>query len=287
MNIYTNKMKATSKIAFIILITFFAQNSFAQSKSEVSLVASGIFSTLDYDAQEGYLDNSRGGSFGIGYSFYFNQQWAVNIGAEYEKFKANLVYSSLQLSSDAVDIDGENFEYRYTADRYDEEQKLDVINIPLTVQFQTDGETKFYTRIGGQVSIINNAEYTTSIRSLTTSGYYEQYDAELFDPRFMGFGTYSNINQESQDLEFDTSFAAVIEAGVKREIENFGSLYLGLFCNYGLNTINTETENINLVEYNTEDPTDITANSILQTNSVEDVRLVSYGIKLRFALGGY
>ena len=289
MNNYNNKMKAIHKIAFITLITVLsAQMSFAQSKSEISVVASGIFSKLDYDTQEAYLDQARGGSFGLGYSFYFNTQWAINIGAEYESFKNNLIYSSLQLSSDAVDIDGEAFEYRYTAERYDEEQKLNVINIPLTLQFQTDGdETKFYARVGGQISLINDAEYSTSIRSLTTSGYYPQYDAELFDPQFMGFGRYNNVSQESQDLEFDTSFAAVVEAGVKREIYNLGSLYLGLFCNYGLTTLSTDTEAASLVEYNTENPTDFTANSVLQTDRAEDIRLMSYGIKLRFAIGGF
>ncbi len=289
MNNYNNKMKAMHKIAFITLITVLStQISFAQSKSEISLVASGIFSKLDYDTQEGYLDQARSGSFGLGYSFYFNRQWAINIGAEYESFKTNLIYSALQLSNNAVDIEGETFEYRYTAEGYDEEQKLNVINIPLTLQFQTDGdETKFYARVGGQISLINDAEYSTSIRNLTTSGYYPKYDAELFDPQFMGFGRYNNVSQESQDLEFDTSFAAVVEAGVKREIYNLGSLYLGLFCNYGLTTLSTDTEAANLVEYNTENPTDFTANSVLQTDRAEDIRLVSYGIKLRFAIGGY
>jgi len=289
MNNYNNKMKAMHKIAFITLITVLStQISFAQSKSEISLVASGIFSKLDYDTQEAYLDQARSGSFGLGYSFYFNRQWAINIGAEYESFKANLIYSALQLSNNAVDIEGETFEYRYTAEGYDEEQKLNVINIPLTLQFQTDGdETKFYARVGGQISLINDAEYSTSIRNLTTSGYYPQYDAELFDPQFMGFGRYNNVSQESQDLAFDTSFASVLEAGVKREIDNLGSLYIGLFCNYGLTTLSTDTEAANLVEYNTENPTDFTANSVLQTDRAEDIRLVSYGIKLRFAIGGY
>jgi len=289
MNNYNNKMKAMHKIAFITLITVLStQISFAQSKSEISLVASGIFSKLDYDTQEAYLDQARSGSFGLGYSFYFNRQWAINIGAEYESFKANLIYSALQLSNNAVDIEGETFEYRYTAEGYDEEQKLNVINIPLTLQFQTDGdETKFYARVGGQISLINDAEYSTSIRNLTTSGYYPQYDAELFDPQFMGFGRYNNVSQESQDLAFDTSFAAVLEAGVKREIDNLGSLYIGLFCNYGLTTLSTDTEAANLVEYNTENPTDFTDNSVLQTDRAEDIRLVSYGVKLRFAIGGY
>lgn len=282
-------MKAIHKIAFIALIAVLsAQMSFAQSKSEISIVTSGIFSKLDYDIQDGYLNNSRNGSFGIGYSLYLNRQWAINIGAEYESFKANLIYGSLQLSSDAVDIDDENFEYRYTAERYDEEQKLKVINIPLTVQFQTDGdETKFYARVGGQISLINDAEYSTSIKSLTTSGYYPQYDAELFDPQFMGFGRNKNVSQESQDLEFNTSFAAVVEAGVKREIDNLGGLYIGLFCNYGLTTLNADTEATSLIEYNTENPTKFTANSVLQTDRAEDIRLISYGIKLRFAIGGY
>ncbi|MBW2962119.1 outer membrane beta-barrel protein [Mesonia aestuariivivens] len=287
-NQYSKLTKAKYNVALVSLtLLFMSQLGFAQSQHEISIVGSGVFSTVSYDTQNAYIDQAQNGSIGLGYSFYFSRQWAVNIGAEYEQFKASLVYNTLQLSSEAVDIEGENFEYRYSADNYEEEQKLNVINIPLTVQFQTDGETKFYARLGGQVSLINKAEYATSIRTLTTSGYYAQYDAELFDPSFMGFGRYTNLSQKSQELELDTSFAAVIEAGVKREIDNIGGLYIGLFCNYGLNTIDKDTENTPLIEYNTENPTSLKTNSVLNTNLAEDVRLISYGIKLRFALGGY
>lgn len=285
-NIYTILKKIQLSL-FLGLAVCFTQSNFAQSKSEISLTASGIFNKLDYESENGYLDNSRNGSFGIGYGFYFNTQWSINIGAEYQFFKANVTYNNLELSSNATDIEGESFIYNYNATKYEEEQKVSTINIPLTLQFQTDGDTKFYARAGAQVSLISSAEYSTSIRSLTTSGYYEQYNAELFDPEFMGFGTFTNLSQKDQELELDTSIAAVIEAGVKTEVGDSSHLYLGFFYNYGINTINSSSNQENLVEYNTDSPTDLSANSLLNTELTDEVRLVSYGLKLRFAFGGY
>lgn len=288
LHIHTYHSKKYLSFLFLAACLFCLHPIKAQTRSEFSIAAGGIFSQLEYNLpQNSYIDNSYGGGIGLGYSFYLNPQWSINIEGEYERFKANALLNSLQVNTNATDMEGENFEFRYTANHYNEEQKLDVINIPLTVQFQTDGETKFYARIGGQVSIIANAEYTTSIRSLTTSGYYAQYDAELFDPMFMGFGTFNNLNQESKELDLDTSFAAVMEAGIKREAGESNSLYIGFFLDYGLNTINGDTENTNLVEYTSENPTDFNTNSVLSTSMAEDVKLISYGLKLRFAFGGF
>lgn len=287
-NMYKNRSKKFFGPLFLFFCLLLLKEAGAQTKSEFSITAGGGFSQLDYELpQGGYLDNSRGGSLGIGYSFYLNTQWAINIAGEYESFKANAVINSLESFTPATDMEGESFEFRYTALNYEEQQKVQVINIPLTLQFQTDGETKFYTRIGAQASIIANAEYSTSIRSLSTSGYYAQYDAELFDPRFMGFGTFNRVKPGSGELELDTSFAAVAEAGVKREAGESSSFYIGLFINYGLNTINKQSGTASTLQYHTSAPTDFESQSILSSGYAEDLRLVSYGLKLRFAFGGF
>ena len=281
------KIKA-GMAAFIIFMAMFSIGvGFSQSRSEVSLVASGIFTSLDYDIENAHLDHSGRGSFGLGYGFYLDRRWSIHIGAEFEKFSIDAGYGALENSIPAVDIEGENFEYRYAASAYREKQELEVVSIPLTLQFQTEGEWRFYARLGAQMSFAYHAAYSATIEKLSTSGYYPQYDVELFSPKFMGFGSYANFAQGGQELEVNTFFAALLEAGVKREIDRIGGVYIGLFCNYGLNRIGTVAENKPLVEYDPNSFAAFHANSVLTTERAENIKLISYGIKLRFAIGGF
>lgn len=257
------------------------------SKSEFSINASGIFSQLDYDLPDGYLDKDRGWSVGVGYAYYLTPQWSINLEGNYQKYNSTAIINSTSGSYNTTDYENESFEFRYAANDYQEEQELDVIHIPLTVQFQTDGDTKFYVRAGAQVGIAFNSTYSSSIGSLSTSGYYEQYEAELFDPLFMGFGEFSNVSKKNGELDWDMSYSAVLETGVKAEVGDARYLYIGFFVNYGLNTMSAEDTKASLVNYEQATPSDFSLGSIFESGLAQDARLQSFGIKLRYALGGY
>ena len=68
----------------------------------------------------------------------------------------------------------------------------------------------------------------------------------------------------SGELELDTSFAAVAEAGVKREAGESSSFYIGLFINYGLNTINKQSGTASTLQYHTSAPTDFESQAWLR-----------------------
>ncbi|WP_121667539.1 outer membrane beta-barrel protein [Mesonia aquimarina] len=261
----------------------------AQTRSEFAIEAGGIFNKLTYElsSEDASINHSDGASIGIGYSFYLKPQWAISIGGIYQHYQSEARFGILQGSYTATDIEGENFEFRYTATDYSEEQNLNVVHIPLTLQFQTEGDTKIYVRAGGQIGILLSSEYTSITERLSTSGYYPQYDAELFDPQFMGFGTYNNLKAPARELDWNTSFSAVLEAGVKREAGKNSHLYIGFFINYGLNTISNDNREEALVAYQTSKPDDFLFNSIFSTGNAKQARLQSFGVKLRYAFGGY
>jgi len=257
------------------------------NNSEFSINASGIFSQLDYDLPDGYLDKDRGWSVGVGYAYYLTPQWSINLEGNYQKYSSTAIINSTGGSYTTTDYENESFEFRYAANDYQEGQELDVIHIPLTLQFQTDGDTKFYVRAGAQVGIAFNSTYNSSIGILSTSGYYEQYDAELFDPLFMGLGEFSDVNQKDKELDWDMFYSAVLETGVKTEVGDARYLYIGFFVNYGLNTMNAEETGASLINYEKASPNNFSLGSIFESGIAQDAGLQSFGIKLRYALGGY
>ncbi|SHJ20224.1 Outer membrane protein beta-barrel domain-containing protein [Mesonia phycicola] len=277
-------------INFVIIVLFFVTTleGWSQNiKSEFSINASGIFSQLDYDLPQGYLDKDRGWSAGVGYAYYLTPQWSINLEGNYQKYSSTALINTTSGSYQTTDFENEDFEFRYVANNYQEQQELDVIHIPLTLQFQTDGDTKFYIRGGVQIGILFNSTYTSSVEKLSTSGYYEQYNVELFDPIFMGFGEFSDVFQKNVELDWDMSYSTVLETGVKAEVGDARHLYIGFFVNYGIASISSDSTQKQLIEYEQNTPSDYTLGGIFKSGLAQNARLQSFGIKLRYALGGY
>jgi len=80
------------------------------------------------------------------------------------------------------------------------------------------------------------------------------------------------------------SYSATVETGLKQNLGDRSSIYIGVYLDYGLNNIYDKSENKNLVQYNPELPVQLGYNSVFDSSYANDMKLVSYGIKLRFAL---
>lgn len=252
-----------------------------EKKYELSIAVGGPFSFLNYNApQEVVLGN--GFNAGIRYSYYLNKGLSVGVGVEYQTYSSAAKSGLVAGQYAATDAENESFEFRYKAANFREEQKLGYVNIPIGIQFETPGTTKLYVGAGAKIGFAVNGTYETTIENLTTSGYYPQYNVELFAPAFAGFGSTANVNSGKKDLNTEISYSATIEAGLKQEIGSKKSIYIGLYLDYGLNNI-YEKESKNVVQYNPEIPVALNYNTVLNS-AYDDVRLVSYGLKLRFAL---
>lgn len=270
------------------LCVFFQQTTFAQSeKSELSLYAGGVFSSLDYELQEGNLNKGNGGLFGLRYAYYLNSKWSLGLGVEYSIYNSTSTLGTIQNSYNATDSEGENFEFRYRAKNYREDQTANFVQIPLTVQYETGGEiSKFYISVGAKIALPISAEYQSFSSELSTSGYYAQYDAELFDPKFAGFGNFGRIASPEQELELKPAYIATIEFGLKQKAGNKSWVYLGFFINYGLNDIyDGKTSAQNVIGYSDEIPSKFTYNSLLETGAAENLKTMAFGVKLRYGFG--
>ncbi len=71
---------------------------------------------------------------------------------------------------------------------------------------------------------------------------------------------------------------------MKQQIGSKNSIYIGVYLDYGLNNVYDKNENKNLVQYNPALPVQFTYNSVFDSGLARDMRLVSYGLKLRIAM---
>ena len=276
----SNSIKSLAAAALLIICL----NSYGQDKKqEISISLGGPFSYLDYLPQAQVVAGN-GFSAGLRYSYYLNETVSIGVGVEYQTYRSDFKSAFLSGQYTTTDAENDSFQFRYKATNLREEQNLGYINIPIGIQYETPGTSQLYLAGGFKIGFAANGKYETKIQNLTTSGYYPQYNVELFAPAFAGFSSTDNIQTNKQDLDTDVSYSATFETGLKQKIGSRSSLYIGLYLDYGLNNIYDKNESKNLIQYNPELPVQLGYNSILDSSYMTDLILVSYGIKLRYAL---
>ncbi|QOG00742.1 hypothetical protein [Flavobacterium sp. MDT1-60] len=276
----SNSIKSLTIVALLIMYL----NSYGQDKKqELSISLGGPFSYLDY-LSVGEVVHGNGFSAGIRYSYYLSETVSLGIGVEYQTYSADSKSQYIYGQYMTTDAESESFQFRYRATNLREEQNLGYINIPIGIQYETPGTSQLYLAAGAKIGFAVNGTYETKIQNLITSGYYPQYNIELFAPAFAGFASTDNIRTNKQDLDTDVSYSATFETGLKQKIGTRSSLYVGVYLDYGLNNIYDKPENKNLIQYNPELPVQLGYNSIFDSSLASDLTLVSYGIKLRYAL---
>ncbi|MGS2762041.1 hypothetical protein [Sinomicrobium sp. M5D2P9] len=292
MKIALSHIKQNYAVVLLFLLTVFIMpEGYGQQRHEVSAYVNGVFSSLHYDTDQGHRTRSDNVGGGIGYAYALNKHWSLGLGGEVQSYNSRAVFNGLEDSYPAIDIEGDEFEFNYNIDRYEERQYVYYLNIPLTLTYQSkDDNVRFYATGGFKLGLPVHTEYSVTAEGLHTSGYYPQWNALLGSPSFMGFGDFGNQGTGGQELDLDNSYSIVAETGIKHIINEKNVLYVGIFVEYGLNTIN-DAGNDHLITYNTQSPADFTYNSVFTSSNknagqayADSVRTFAAGIKIRYAL---
>lgn len=255
-----------------------------RTANELSLYAGAGLSQLKYEALS---SPAAGGLAGLGYRYYLSGQWSLGTGAELQLYTTRITLDQVRGSSDARDVEGSSFQFRYEAKNYREDQRAYYIAVPLNVQFETGAsKTSWYMNIGGKVAYNIHARYQAKASGLTTTGYYPQWNVELADPAFMGFGQWDDARSAKNDFKTKTAFLLSVETGIKTR----DRFYLGVYADYGLNNILEAGERHAVIRYVTDSPTAFSYQSVPAALDAEGkpwaqkLNLLSLGIKLRYIL---
>ncbi|WP_037317925.1 outer membrane beta-barrel protein [Salegentibacter sp. Hel_I_6] len=290
-----NNLKVTHSnfivsLAIVVALIIVNGNALAQSKNEVSFYLQGSFSELSYETlgQESELGNG----FGIGakYSYYFSDRWSLGTGAELQYMEGSIFLPTIQGDFMTQDSESDTFNFRYQADNFLENQEVYFLNIPLQIQYESLGNTRFFVAGGVKAGLVVDSKYRSSTTSLETSGYYPEYNVELTDPEFAGFGEFVNVSNSKSELDLKTNFVAHLESGIKLMLEDSQSLYMGFFVDYGLNDIKPDVSGERLVDYNVQNPTAFAFGSLLSSRrdinviqGLDEVRSFAFGLKVQYA----
>ncbi len=277
--------------AIISILSFYLGSS--QSNWNIAIGSQFQLTTLKADSD--FLNESSGSSAGInlGISYSLNKNWSIHSGAGLIFIQSRNDLGNFNDQENAQDLEGENFEFRYNFINYIEEQKHVVLSIPLAVQFETNGtSTRFYSKLGGSVNLFLDSTAEAKANGFSTTGFFDRFNAELDTPMFAGFGNFDRITFAEQDVDLKSSINALIEFGIKQNLSHNHWIYIGLFADFGLNNI-VESNDKSLIEFNSNNPTDFIANSLLNARNkttnqafLDKLFLNTIGVRLTYKFKG-
>lgn len=276
----------------IIYISIVALMSYYTSTAQEM----GVFFTPHFSKSYGNDNGARavvgnGLNIGIGYGQYLSKNFSIHIEPNYAQYHTQSRVNSFKGNLSTVDRDNDAFILKYQGQNLKEKVTVKQLNIPLMLQYETAGESvRFFVKSGVSYGLqLEDAVSRTKMTSLRTSGYYTEYDVELFEPSFVGFGEFKGV-AEKNEVELKNRWAYVAEIGVKQLLSDESSLYIGMYFDIGLNNLAkdveqpTSTAKTSFIGYDRELDNPLLINSSLQ-QTVEKVSYKNYnlGIKLKYS----
>lgn len=305
--------------AAAVLLMFSGSLLAQESKGSYFSVSGNLGSSaLHYDLNDAGTRKSKTG-YGVqlGYSYFFNPNWGVHTGIGISHYKTagrlngNLDtndYLSLgnQIDDDIISGEPQNYQLRARLANWQENQTAFLLEIPLMGMYQTRfGQAErwgVYGGLGVKLQVPVKAEYEVQGGSrLNISGYYPHNNIDKGAPGLPpviqhGFGTVEDVKESlgwKDDLGLKLGVAATAEAGFLIDLGNDLDLMLGGYIDYGFTNIRKNKTDELLIAPSSYLPgannhigNGIEYQGILNSNKVDKVRLISFGVKLglRFKL---
>ncbi len=274
-------------IATLMLLLYSAAQ--AQAKYEYSVYGQAGISTLKYKlSKKGERESDYGGGGGAGFTYYLNDRFGVTTGLELNVYNAQTSYSQTSGQYTTADITGDQLSYTYSISGYEEKQKTTILSIPIMGQLlfpvskKNDYRMKLFAAGGFKLGIPLKSTFTTDMGSIATTGTY-LYEGITYT-NLPQHGLTSDWSAEgSGDINLGFSSMVSLEFGARFDLEQSMACYVGLYLDYGLNTIQKD-DNLPLNEYNAGNPSEMLYNSVLNSSYVKkgEIRPLAFGVKLRF-----
>jgi len=186
---------------------------------------------LDFHYSFGASELSFNSVPGIGISVYPIGNFGISAGLEYSWHWQKEV-SSLSGSSPTIDDEGDSFIFRYTMEKYKDERRGEILQIPILVKYSDDF---YYAAAGMKIGIPRNTRTDISYRGLKTEADFPQYNLNLPAPAYQGFGNQKDNSVKTKISDAKNLIMLAAEGGVKFKINTNLFLLAGAFADYSIN----------------------------------------------------
>jgi outer membrane protein OmpA-like peptidoglycan-associated protein len=231
----------------------------------------GGLNALSYKLLDGTQQGQAGYALNAAYSYFFTPQWGIQTGIGLQSFSSLSTQNYLSKSPD-VDTDGQTYEFRSNYKNWQEKQQVIFIDIPLELQYKYTINKKvgIIASAGASISFPVSASYKTSGGTLTTTGYYSQWNVELSNMPQHGFSTFTDFKG---NLILKPAYMGIVDLGGLYKLSEKVDVYLGGYFNYGLNNVVTPDTKLMFQPNGTY-------NGVFASSQTSEVKPFSVGVKI-------
>ena len=227
----------------ILSMNVSAQITQNKGPNETSVHIGGGLSSIHH--QPGFF-NGYAVDFGIGYTYYIHPNWGIFFGLGQGIYNTRKKFNLDVLTPSLIDKNGYLFDL-YTNLDYREAFQMMFLNIPVMIQYQTKQKNQsqskkqnryegFYAMGGVKAAISIKDKYESKITTITNTAYYPDMNNWAATQKFAGLGTFNDESNSDGNLNLvSPSIRFALEAGVKWRLNNDFLLYIGAYCDLGLN----------------------------------------------------
>lgn len=282
------------KIIIILSIAFFGINAVAQetqrsNKLEYSVYFGVGSSQLQYKFNDlgnaATVNGKAGVDVGANIAYNFNENWALVSGLGFQNYKSEIDVNNISGNYD-VAVTNDPFNFRYTISNYKETQKANYLYIPVKAQYTIVKNAArpfdIFFAAGFKFAFPVGGKYDANSGNITTSGYYYYENQEYTNNPAAGFAPNQPGINSSGDIDFKMSTMLSAEAGLKFNLSSILKMHVGLYIDYGLNSIQKDADS-ELIQYQIANPPQFEYNSLGNTDFIESIKPLSFGVKLAVA----
>ena len=204
---------------------------------EWRIALSGPFSSMDYKPLNSSDKITAGGEIGANYTFFFGKHFGIMTGFEAAIYKGRTLLNDGSMSTNMVDDQGSAFVYKVSTKGYEETYQTTALSVPFMLRYRTNLtiDTYWYLDAGVKWLMPSTLSFHAKDSSMTTSGYYPNWNVEFNNVPNHGFSTTNNWNGSGQ-APLQMGLMASVSSGFGFPIGGDWTkiLYVGFFANFGV-----------------------------------------------------
>ena len=213
----------------------------ADQGSSLQFYLGAAYSSLGYKLQDGQNFGHVGGEISLRYAYFFTPEWGLGVGVDFASYGSRAKLNTTIQWDGQTDSDGEIYTHRALTHNWQENQRIHMLSIPITAQYQHRFNDKvgIFAALGGFVGMPLLTHYNLVSGAVEHRGYYPQWQLELYGLNNHDFYTEhvgEDFDKQPQPLALKRIAAGVkIDLGLifplNPQIDLFAGLYGSVVCN--------------------------------------------------------
>ena len=136
------------------------------------------YAILKNNFPDGISKEKFGYTGNVQFNAAISHSFGIGIGAGYSKYSSYVSIDDYYSATNAIDSEGDHYEYRLNGTNLKENQSIDIIEIPIVIIFQNQKHKKFKTnlQLGAKALLPIQSNFECTAGALYSRGYYSQYN---------------------------------------------------------------------------------------------------------------